>query len=87
MKGSALRHSVERLVLDTAFVTFGMQWTGLSSTLHSANDPSIGQQYKDWCLTQALTDMEKRSEHQRRGEETAEDTRVCIWLEDVWSER
>ena len=31
LKGSALRHSVERLVLDTVFVTFGMQWTGLSS--------------------------------------------------------
>ena len=41
---AALCHSVERLVLDTVFVTFGMQWTGLSSTLHSANDPSIGQQ-------------------------------------------
>ena len=49
LKGSALRHSVERLVLDTVFVTFGMQWTGLSSTLHSANDPSIGHQYRRAC--------------------------------------
>ena len=30
-------------------VTFGMQSTGLSSTLHSANDPSIGQQYRKAC--------------------------------------
>ena len=28
LKGSALRHPVERLVLDTVFVTFGMQWAG-----------------------------------------------------------
>ena len=32
LKGSALRHSVDRLVLDTVFVTFGMQWAGVSST-------------------------------------------------------
>ena len=35
--------AVDRLVLDTVFVTFGMQSTGLSSTLHSAWDPSIAQ--------------------------------------------
>ena len=28
LKGSALRHTVERLVLDTVFITFSMQWTG-----------------------------------------------------------
>ena len=29
LKGFALRHSVERLVLDTVLVTFGMQWRAI----------------------------------------------------------
>ena len=55
LKGSALRHSVERLVLDTVSDTF------LSPTLHFANDPCIGQQKKDLCRAQAVNDIEKRS--------------------------
>ena len=38
-------------------------------------------------LDTALTDIDKRSAHQRRGEETAVDNRICVWLEDRGRER
>ena len=79
MKGSALRHSVERLVIDTVFVTFGMQWTGLSSTLHSANDPSIGQQYRNCVETTVVVDTLGPARRRTHG--------LCVTVRGQWEKK